>query len=243
MSFQVEKSKLQVKALDRQVIRTDEALPKGSPFIWIISGRKGSGKSSVLLNALKTKQNKGGLAKFFSNIYMVSPTASHDTKFKKLVDELNEDGKYYDTLNESTMTDIVDKIKQYNEAEENQDVPIRNLLILDDCMASLPAGTQKSATLNNLFILSRHHKLSIIVTTQKYNGLSRLIRTQADLVSFFRTDNKKELDSLLDDVNVNDDLLRALYEFATEGGKNSFLHINMLSNPVTYCKNFDKILI
>ena len=243
MAFQIEKSQLQLKALDKQVIRTDEAIPKGSPFIWIISGRKGTGKSSLLLSALKTKQTKGGLAKFYDNIFLVSPTASHDIKFSKLVSELEEDQKYYDILNENVMTEIMDKIKAYNEDEENQNKPIHNLLVLDDCLASLPAGTQKSAVLNNLFILSRHFRLSIIVTTQKYNGLSRLIRTQADLISFFRTDNKKELKSLLEDVNVDDALLENLYNFATGDDKNSFLHINMLSNPVTYYKNFDKIIL
>lgn len=238
--FKVEKSKIQIKAHDNQVIRTDEPLPKTS-CIWCICGRKGSGKSSLLLTALQTKQNQGGYKKYFNNIFMVSPTGKHDKKLSKLVNELEEDGKFYDNLNEETMQEIMNRINEFNEEHDGE--TINNLLILDDCMSSLPTSTQKSSILNNMFILSRHKKLSIFVTTQKYNGLSRVIRTQCDLISFFRTDNKKELQTLIDDVNVDDDTLKQLYNFATSESKNDFLHINMLSNPVSYYKKFDKIII
>jgi ABC-type dipeptide/oligopeptide/nickel transport system ATPase component len=240
LNFHTEKSKIKIKAHDNQVIRTDDALPK-THLIWCIIGRKGSGKSSIVLTALKTKQDKGGYKKYFDNIFMVSPTGMHDKKFKKLIDELDEDGHYYDTLNEGTISEIRQKLETYNSENEGKD--IHNLLILDDCMAHLPPSQSKQATLNNMFILSRHLKLSIWVTGQKYTGLSRTIRTQCDLVSFFRTDNKAELKTLIDDVNVDEDTLKALYDFATKDSKNDFLHINMLSNPVTYFKKFDKILL
>lgn len=236
--FTVEKGKISVKALDNQVIRTDAPLPK-THHIWAVVGRKGSGKSSLMITALQTKQDKGGYRKFFDNIFMVSPTAQHDKKFAKLAGELHDDGNYYDKLTNDVMLEIREKLQTFN--DQHEDETVNNLLILDDCMSSLPPSTAKGATLNDMFILSRHMKLSIWITSQKFTGISRTIRTQCDLISFFRTDNKTELKTLMDDVNVDDDHLKALYDFATDGSKNNFLHINMLSNPVCYFKNFDRI--
>jgi hypothetical protein len=53
------------------------------------------------------------------------------------------------------------------------------------------------------------------------------------MISFFRTENEKELNSLLEEVNGNDDVLRKMYEFATFQPY-SFLHINMYILIITY---------
>ena len=243
--FQIEKNKLtdKIKPLDHQVVRTDEPIPKGiSGLIYLIIGKKGSGKSSLLLNLLKTKQKDGGLKKYYDNIYFISPTASspNEKKFKKLVEELQDDDKFYDTYNEQNLNKIVDEIKEYNN-EHSDDNPL-HLLILDDCVLDLGKSNSDSI-LNKLVILARHLRTSVFILSQKYNAINTVIRRNTDIISFFRTDNKKELKSLADDVNVDEHKLKALYEFATAGSSNDFLHINLLSNPVSYYKKFDKIII
>lgn len=241
--IRVQKNKLtdKIKALDKQVNRTDEPLPKGSTgLIWIIAGRKGSGKSSLLLNSLKTSQKDGGYKKFFDNIFMISPTGRADKKFSKLINELDDDGKYFEKLNDETIRKIIDRTKEYNEANEDNDP--RSLLILDDCMSDLPRSTEKGA-FNDLIILARHYKLSVFILAQRYIALNRVCRANADLISFFRTDNKKELKTLTDDVNIDGDLLETLYNFSTKDSPNDFLHMNLLSTPITFFKKFDKIIL
>ena len=82
--FRVEHHKLtdKIKAIDNQVIRTDDPIPKGiSGLIYLIIGKKGMGKSSLLLNLLNTKVKDGGLKKYYDNIYFVSPTADSPNDF------------------------------------------------------------------------------------------------------------------------------------------------------------------
>ena len=63
-----------------------------------------------------------------------------------------------------------------------------------------------------------------------------LIRANLDLVSFFRTDNKKELQTFLEEQNADEDELQRMYDFAVKEPY-SFLHVNnYFSKPVFYQK-------
>ena len=164
---------------------------------------------------------------------MISPTAEHDPKFKKLVTELKQSDRFYDTPNNQTFEAVLNDLSDAKDDDEH------SLLILDDCADRLPKSTDTSL-LNRLVILSRHYKLCIIITSQKYNKINPLIRTNADLISFFRTDNKKEFKTLDEDLNTDLEKLKKAYDFSTD--KNNFLHINMYTNPITFYKNFDRIV-
>jgi hypothetical protein len=56
----------------------------------------------------------------------------------------------------------------------------------------------------------------------------------------FRTDNKKELQSFLEEQNGDEEVLTKLYEYATSEPY-SFLYINMYNTPIRYFKRFDEI--
>lgn len=224
------KSKIQIEKKDEQVDRNNHDPVPITSFVWIISGKKGTGKSTLLLNLLEVKKKYGGLKKRFKKIYMISPTAGIDPKFNKLTKELKNSERFYDIPDNKTFSEILEDVK-----ESDGD----NLLILDDCADRLPKSTDQSI-LNRLVILSRHFKLSIIITSQKYNKINPLIRSNADLISFFRTDNKREFKTLDEDINTDLEKLRKAYEFSTD--RNNFLHINMYTNPITFYKNFDLIV-
>lgn len=235
-----------IKPLDNQLNRSemDSPIPLTRAIIWIMSASKGRGKTTTLLNVLKTKQKDGGLKKYFDNIFMFSPTAKSDNKTKKLVEELEKDDKFYEEFNNETSTEVIDKIKEFNkefeEDEDNEGKEPRNVIIFDDCMNDLPKSFEKTGGLNRLIIQARHHKTWLIFLVQRYVGVNRVIRSQADLISFWKTDNQKELQALIEDVNIDKDTLKTLYEYATDK-PNNFLHINLLSR--TFYKKFDKIVI
>lgn len=221
--------------MDNQLIRSNAPLPKGSnAIVWIVAGRRGCGKTTMVL---RTLSNKDGYRKHFNNIFIVSPTGKHDPKMSKLIDEIELDNNFYEKLNNDTIIEIIEKNKRY--LDESPDC--KNLLLLDDCMSDLPPSTTKGA-FNDLIILSRHYHLSIFIVSQRYIGVSRVVRSNADLISFYHTDNKREFENLRDDLNVNEDKLKMLYEYATNDSCNSFLHINLMTNPITYYKKFDRIL-
>ena len=52
--LKVNKISKDLKKLDNQVVRSDDPLPK-QDIVWIINGGKGSGKSTMMLQVLKSK--------------------------------------------------------------------------------------------------------------------------------------------------------------------------------------------
>ena len=244
MSFETVENKLStsIAPYDNQVVKTNDPLPD-SYVNYIISGKKGTGKSTVVLNLLKRKNSP--YHKYFDNIYLISPTAKRDKKFDDLRSELEEEDKYFDELNEGIIQTIIDKLQAFNDEfqakKKNKKKKPRNLLILDDCIHMLPKSTT-SSNVNRIFTTSRHLKLSIWVVCQKYNKVNPLIRANTDLISFFPSDNKKEVMTLIDDLNIEPHLFKSIYDFATDK-PNSFLHISLFGSKPKFFKKYDAIII
>jgi hypothetical protein len=229
-----------IMPFDNQVIKSEDPLPLGN-YNYIFCGRRGSGKSTLLLNLLKRKTSP--YYKQFDNIFLVSPTAGRDEKFSKLVEELKEDNKFYDTLNDKIVDEIIERLTDFNESykkEHPKKVP-RNLLILDDCIHMLPSSTQKSS-INQLFVNGRHYKLFTFICTQQLTKLNRLVRSNADLLSFFPTDNAKEFQTLADEWAIEPKFLQSVYQYATEK-PNSFLHISFCGRRPLFFSKFDRIMV
>lgn len=236
--LKVNKLSKDLNKLDNQVVKSDEPLPK-QDIVWIVSGGKGSGKSTMILNILKSKNAYKG---FFDNIMLVSPTAMRDKKFDKLREELDEENKYFTDCNDETIEEIMSKLQQFNDNfdEEEEERKPHNLIIFDDCLAALPKSTQKSK-FNELITTSRHLKTSVWILVQKFNKVNPLIRDQVDLISIFKTNNKQELQTIEDSLNLDKKDFENLYNFATYE-PNSFLHISFFGGKPKYFKKFDQIL-
>lgn len=237
--LKVNKISKSLNKLDNQVIKSNEPLPK-QDIIWIVSGGKGSGKSTMVLNVLK---NKNAYKGFYDNIILVSPTAMRDKKFDKLREELEEEDKYFSNCDDETIEEIMSKLQQFNDNfdEEEEGRKPHNLIIFDDCLSSLPKSTQKSK-FNELITTSRHLKTSVWILVQKFNKVNPLIRDQADLLSIFKTNNKQELQTIEDSLNIDKKQFNDLYTFATYE-PNSFLHISFFGGQPKFYKRFDEIII
>lgn len=226
--------------LDNQVCKTDDPLPVGN-LNYIFCGKRGSGKSTLALNLLKRKSSPYYRA--FDNIFLISPTANRDEKFSKLIDELQADNKFFNTLDEDIINDIVERLQKFNDAykEEHPKKSPRNLLILDDCIHLLPTSTQASS-INQLYTNGRHLKLTTFTMTQQLTRLNRLIRTNCDLLSYFPNDSKKEFETVENEWSIEPKLLKSVYEYAT-AVPNGFLHISFFGRKPTFFRKFDRILI
>jgi hypothetical protein len=237
--LKVNKISKSLNKLDNQVVKSNDPLPK-QDIVWIVSGGKGSGKSTMVLNVLKNKHAYKGC---FENIFLISPTSRNDKKFEKLVKELDAENKYFSECNDEVVDEIIERLKAFNESfdEEEEGRKPHNLVLFDDCLAFLPKSTQKSR-FNELITTSRHLKTSVWILVQKYNRVNPIIRAQMDLLSIFHTNNKKELESLEDDLNLNKHQFEEIYDFATSGN-NSFLHISFFGGKPKYFKKFDEIML
>jgi len=223
-----------IKPLDNTFCGSeDPLLLQNNSCVYIISGRRGAGKSTLALSLLNSRR---AWRKRFDNVFLISATAKSDRKFKRLVKELHEDGNYHDHLDERVIQQVFDKCA---EANHDRDRKPLHLMLLDDVIMDIPKSRQ--SLLNTLVIQSRHHNLTICLITQKYNLVPTVIRSNADLISFFPSLNRKEVNTLQDDLNLSPELFERVYGEATRGDPQSFLHCNLLAYPPVFYKKFDKI--
>jgi hypothetical protein len=226
-----------IKPLDRQIEENDpnQALPKlSNNFMWIISGGAGSGKTNLLLNMLSIPHSQGGMGKYYNKIYFISPTGGLDPKLDELLSELEPEQKY-DQLDDENITAIIKDIRSQEDFKKEH-----YLLILDDCLNELPHTISKSKI--HQFIISRRHlHCSVVVLTQSYVRVPNLWRRNCNLISFFASNNRKEVDSLIQDINDDPDKMMTLLKFSTQE-PHSFLTIKMgVLKPIFY-KKFDRIM-
>ena len=102
-----------LKSLDKTVNYDNiDPLQKDNHNIWLIVGKKGSGKSTFVLNLLRKKEM---YRRHFNNIYLVSPTAQRDDKFQKLCDELKQSNNCYDECSAETLNEIRERVEKFND--------------------------------------------------------------------------------------------------------------------------------
>jgi hypothetical protein len=204
-------------------------------FLYLIVGRKRSGKTTLGLNLLETPVKLGGLKKKFDKIWLISPTAKADPKMKELVEELEEDGQFFNEFNNQVQQDLMNSIKEFNNKWTKKTKP-HHLVIYDDVMAFLPHNKKKGQAFNSFMTNQRHFKSSAMILAQRLNELNPLIRSQADIVSYFRQDNPKEDKIFSETFGVPQDLIDVC-----TNEPHSFLTANFLHTPPKFYKQFDEI--
>jgi hypothetical protein len=121
-------------------------------------------------------------------------------------------------------------------------------IILDDCLASKEAFSQKkSNSLTRLVLNSRHIGVNIIICCQNIKAITKSIRNNTDIWVLFKTKNQKVL---IEDIYtefsslVTIDEFLTLFEKATSGSDHDALVIDA-KEPMKedrFKKNFDVIL-
>jgi len=116
-----------------------------------------------------------------------------------------------------------------------------NLIIFDDCLNELAKSTAKSIQ-SRLWTRNRHYFTNIALTSQRYLKLNPTIRNNLDSISFWKTANQKEYDTLEEDLNVDPKVLKRVYDFATKEPF-SFLHITFNAGVPLFFRKFDRIVL
>ncbi len=228
--------------LDHQIHgQLDDPVPSQMSLCWIIVGGRGQGKTSLVLNWLKTMKRK------YDTIHLVSKTYKADMHSKKalksLVEELEDDDHVHTEITDALATEMITEIQEYNESfdrKKHKREPA-HLVILDDQLSSLPRGRLNSSILD-LCVNGRHLRTTLVILVQKYYSIPTTIRANSQLITMFPTQSKREFKALEDDLNVDPTLLVSLYEFATSEER-SFLHINLFGSRPVFYKKFDRIIL
>jgi hypothetical protein len=103
-----------LNAFDSQVKDSDEPLPSSGSQSWLICGKPGTGKSTLLLRAITSSKSPWQACSSFDLVFLCSPSAKHDPKFHSLVSELTEDARYFDSFDEEILDQILERVDAYN---------------------------------------------------------------------------------------------------------------------------------
>ena len=240
------KSKLNIKEVepDKKLVLSkfnfscddiDESIPKPLPqmlnFFMLICGRPGSGKTTLILNLIAKRGKMYN--KKFDKIFVFSPSlmTMKDNPFEELPEN------QVDTeLTEENLTSALEEIKDSGE---------KILFILDDVVNDIKRSSGIQNTLSRMLMNRRHlagdgGSTSFIITTQVYNKIPAPIRKTASHIVIFHTKNKKELDTIYDELIIIPQ--KDFYEILKYcfDKKNHFLYIDTnKSYDKMFHKNFN----
>lgn len=237
--FKITKFKFSCDDRDKELEHAN--LPATYNHYWIITAKPRQGKSTYLMNLI-AKQNKASpYNKKFDKVYIFSPSMKtiDDDPFETIP----EDQKFAE-LNVENLSRVY---------EEIQDSGERVLLILDDVVNDLKdKDTERFLTkiaMNRRHICGKNEDgdssgVSMWQTTQIFNRIPRPLRASASHYTMFKTTNKKELDTIFDELILMDkkDFMKLL-DFVFDEKFNS-LYINTDNEfEKMYHKNFHRIIM
>lgn len=208
-------------------------LPQMLNFFMLICGRPGSGKTTLILNLIAKRGKMYN--KKFDKIFVFSPSLMTlaDNPFEDLPPEQTDT-----ELTEENLEQSLELIKDTGE---------KVLFILDDVVNDIKRTSSIQNTLSRMLMNRRHlagsgGSCSFIITTQVYNKIPAPIRKTASHIIIFHTKNKKELDTIFDELIIIPqkefyDILKYCFD-----KKNNFLYIdtNKGYNDMFH-KNFNKL--
>lgn len=242
--FEIEENAtLKIKPLDQQVVQKGILPDAKSTFVWLISGHKGQGKTTTIINYLTSKDFYLGK---FDRIYMAVATAFQDQKYN---DNLNLDEiddimtewdhetfkKWYDDT-----CNVVEKAKA-KAKEKNKKIRIPLTAVIIDDMAS---DLKNSKTLQKWILNSRHCKTVFWLSSQKISYYPTTLRENADVYQFYQPNTLLELDYIKTNILLPymskkdaEDLLEKVWV-----NKTDFLYVNTrLPKEKMFFKNFQQI--
>ena len=160
------------------------------PFIQLLVGKKGSGKSMLCCKLLLTSYRF-----CFDRIIFISPTfrAQHSTLWNQISPEGVE---VHEQLTETLVQKLYDELS----AKQSCSCKKTTLLVLDDLGEELKKIEPR--LINLLVSNSRHYRLSIISLHQKLTQCPTVIRGQVDSICMFGACSYLERECLYKEVSV-----------------------------------------
>ena len=132
---------------------------------------------------------------FGEDVFVFSRTLGLDDTWKSL--NLPKTHMY-----QSWQEDIVREIMAYSKKKRNG-----ILLLLDDLISDGDAFNRKNTNLlSELFYTSRHYRISLCITTQRYHAVQSALLANASAVIVFRLKTKREKDAFEESMTMYDDL-------------------------------------
>ena len=177
----------------------------------------------------------------FSRIYIFSPSIDIDDTWlpvKKYIEEeltkTKDEQIYYQDFDSEAVQNILTTQKNIidHQKKDPKTKKLFSILLIFDDVADNKA-IHNSQALNSCFTRGRHSQISTILSTQKYNAVSTIIRTNMDSMYLFRLRNANDLQAVIDELSalLDKKILLQVYMKATEQ-RFSFLFIKLTSPTI-----------
>ena len=215
------------------------------PFRAIVFGPSGSGKRCLLVSLILDIYRD-----VYQRVFVFSPSVDHDSIWlpvKKYVKDnlgVNPDKEQcffpeYKSENLMKIIDTQTKVTKY--LKEQKQKSLYNILVILDDIADAPDIARHNKLLQSLYVRGRHAGISVITASQKAFILHPVIRVNATQLFIFRLRNKKELDSIIEELGALADqkTIIEIYHTATAEDFN-FLYVDLMKKNVNemFYKNF-----
>ena len=209
----------------------------------VINAASGSGKP-VLIHNLILDIYRG----CFERIFVFSPSIDIDDSWrpvKKYIEEeltkTEDEEIYFQDFDGEAVQQILTTQKNiidYQKKDPKTKKLFSILLIFDDVADN--KAIHNNQALNSCFTRGRHSQISTLLSTQKYNAVSTIIRTNMDSMYLFRLRNANDLQAVIDELSalLDKKILLEVYTKATDE-RFSFLFIKLTSptiNDMFYVK-------
>lgn len=203
--------------------------PWKNPFLLLVIGSIGQGKTNAYINVLDELDNHYNRIVVFSGNKM-------DSKLSLLGPEIEIYGPNPEELTR-ILEEVITQQKRIKKAGKKIP-PI--LLIFDDLISDKDffPSTSKGNNLINFIISLRHFNTSVIITSQQYKLIPKKLRVNATMLMTFRLSDA-DFKDLLDETNFPKSVFKKAYNESTRE-KHSFLYVNLKTRQLI--KNFDHIL-
>lgn len=230
---------------DRPADGSHPLMPK-IPFSWLILGRSGAGKTTMLLNALRSAY----LGKFHET-YLFHPMHGVDATYRKGI-EIPEDHVYED-WGPQDIENIIERKKEetrqlMGKYDDDMDKVRKHqkqtLIIIDDAFGRAEGDPHKKSAITSLINFNRKIGISVVMLA---HGFRRQVnnhwRSNATDVSVYELPNAIDYEAFRDEMRAPGVSVRTfdqLFHLATRD-KHSFLYVDLRAPPQTrYSRNFNE---
>ena len=159
------------------------------PYMILIIGGSGSGKTNVLLNLIENQPDIDRIYLYAKDLY--------EAKYQYLINK--REGVGIDHFNgpkafieySSNMHDVYKNINYYNPDKEN-----KILIVFDDMIADMIQNKKLNSIVTELFIRGRKLNISLVFITQSYFKVPKDVRLNTSHFFIAKIPNKRELQQI-----------------------------------------------
>ncbi len=195
------------------------------PFVKIVVGGKGSGKTSALVSELIRSNMYGDRKKeepVFDDVILFSGTLGSDSTSRHLVKKCS---LVSNTYQDEDISHIVD----YQTSKDKKDR--RHICLIADDIASMIKG--RECEIYKLTSIHRHHLISMYYLVQNPKMIPPVARSNASSYYIYRLPSSKEQEKIFEDLSFlgNSKMIKDLYDVATDKPYH-FLYVDVIKNEV-----------